>query len=253
MSYNICMNYPMRVAAGLICATAVSVLCISCTEKNTAPGLQPDSKKSTVLILAGEDFKRESGAFDLIAMEYGLAEEKGRVRILYWPETFDTANSSLRLFTETAEEEKPGIIVTLGAPEGTLRELRRINGILPAAKIISIFPLEEPIPVEAVSGLLVDVYVPGLESDTAAPQDENDTAVEISGKETALILLGAVLAMETDDGDSIKSETLAAGIAEAAEKTDSETKTQIKDWEYMPAVDTETGIRSKKHVLVKTN
>lgn len=251
ISYTYHMKYFLRLSV-LLCAVTLFFQ-ISCTKNNRDMAVQIDSgKKSRLLILAGEDFGPQGGATGLISRVYGLAEEKGRIRILYWPETFDHNNSSLRLFSSTADEEKPEIVVNLGGPEGTLRELRRIKEMFPETKIISIFPLDEAIPVEAVSDLMVDVYVPSLESDTAAPQDEKETSVEISGEETSLILLGAVLATETDGSDSVKSDSLAAGIKKAAEMADIG-KDMTDGWEYLQAVDADTGIRSKKHVLIKVN
>lgn len=241
-----------RLSVRFLCVMALLPL-VSCTGSDSGESaLNPSEEhKSGVLVLAGEGFGRESGVADLISREYGLAEEKGRARILYWPETFRREAASLRLFSTVAEEEAPGIILTIGAPEGTVRELRRIRESAPAVTIVSVFPLEEAIPVEAVSDIMIDIGVPDFGGGAESHQ-EADTAVEISGGEAAVILLGAVFAAEQNDGNRLKSVELEEGIEKACECGLAAGYEAIGGaWGYAQAVDPETGIRSQKHVVIQ--
>lgn len=253
-------------------AAAIAVSLASCAKSGSSAaeqiprheaGKPPDiwkGGKSSLLVLAGQDFPEESGIASLVSWEYGLSEEKGRARFLYWPRTFEEQDASLRLLSNTAREESPEIIVAIGAPRGTLRELNRIRAEFPEVKIVSIFPIDEALSIEAVSDMVIDMDIfdaqaSGLDGEIVA---EDESALEISGREAAMLLLGAVFSMEKEkEAEAGAPLELSAvllkanmDIAEAvAMQADLDFSAPL--WEYSQAVDAETGLRSRKHVLIK--
>lgn len=253
------MRY-FQAARAAVLAAAALVVFVSCTRTGTDHGADSaaavqHTERARLLLLSGAAFPRESGAADFLAWEYGLAEEKGRVRVLYWPETFRRTDSSLRLVRETVREEQPDILITLGAPEGTLRELRAVREEFPDIRIVSIFPADDPLPVEAVSNLMIDQEVPAavLSPDgDPALMPEEEAAADFSGREAAVLLLGAAFAMESGDLSATGSEILASGMQLAGTVAkEGGLIYPVPDWEFLPAADPETGIKSMKHVLIR--
>ena len=213
--------------------------------------------KSPLLVLCGENYPEESGIVELVLWEYGLARTKPPVRFLYWPRTFDEADASLRLLSRTAREESPKIVAAIGAPEGTLRELRRIRGEFPEIKIVSIFPSDDALATEAVSDMVIDMDISDVEASGIGAEiaEEEETAVDITAREAALLLLGAVLSMEeSDQGGSAATGSAqlesAMGFAlEAAMQEDS--SFSPPRWQYVQATDPDSGLRSRRHVLIR--
>ncbi len=252
----------------IISAAAFAFFFASCTEKAaeisaTAEPVQSadiwEGKKSTLLVLAGQDFPEESGIADFVSWEYGLAEEKGRARFLYWPHTFEERDASLRLLSNTAQEESPEIVVAFAAPEGTLRELNRIRAEFPEIKIVSIFPSDEALPIEAVSDMVIDMDISDVEGAgiDGGITAEEETALDITAREAAALILGAVFSMEMEEMEAGSSGAPVRALLETGMRF-AEAVAMSADadftglcWEYAQAVDPDTGLRSRKHVLIR--
>ena len=211
--------------------------------------------KSSVLVLAGENYPEESGIADFVLWEYGLARTRPDVRFLYWPRTFEEQDASLRLLSNTARAQEPKIVAAIGAPEGTLRELRRIRSEFPDAKIIAIFTADDALEVEAVSDLVIDMDISAVEASGIGADiaEEEETAVDITAREAALLLLGAVLSME-ESGDAGVSESarlesaMRFAVAAAAQ---ADAAFSAPRWQYVQSTDPDTGLRSRRHVLIR--
>ncbi len=221
-----------------------------------------EGEKSTVLVLAGEAFPEESGIADFVAWEYGLTVEKGLARFLYWPGTFEKRSASLRLLRNIALEERPEILVTIAAPSGTLNELIRIRSQFPEIKIVSIFPLDEALPVEAVSDMVIDIDPHSAQSeeiDTAMIAEEA-TALNITADEASALLLGAVFSMEMSEQETespnlsrtvvAASALLEIGMGFAANTSVKRNEKSGLHWQYAQAVDADTGLKSRRHILI---
>ena len=214
--------------------------------------------KSQLLVLCGQNYPEESGIADFILWEYGLARNAPRARFLYWPRTFDDEGASLRLFSNTAREVRPKIVVAIGAPSGTLRELKRIRNEAPEVKIVTIFPSDDALETEAVSDMVIDMDISHIEA-TGIGRDiaeEEETALDITEREAAVLLLAAALSME----ESAENEACnAPGSAplEAAMRFAVEAAMQADPsappprWQYVQATDPDTGLRSRRHVLIQ--
>ena len=188
-----------------------------------------------------------------------MAEENGLARILYWPASFEERDSSIRLFSSIAQEEAPEIVVAIGAPEGTLRELNRIRGEFPKIRIASVFPSDEAIPTEAVSDMVIDmdiapVEAAGVEGEMVA---EEETELDIAADEAALLLLAAVFSMEMiggeeDDASAPLSELFEEGMRFAEiSAAKAGNGPAPPSWEFRQAIDPDTGLRSRRHILLR--
>lgn len=217
-----------------------------------------EGERSSILVLAGQDFPEESGIADFVAWEYGLALEKGRARVLYWPATFEALGASLDLLSGIARNEQPEIVVAVGAPPGALVELNRIRAAFPEIKIASIFPSGEALAVEAVSDMVIDMGISFVQEAGlgAAMVAEEETVLDIKTHEAAALVLGAVFSMEMlkmNGGSSLEpaSVLLERGMrfAESAAMRAHEGFAPLF-WEYSLAADPDTGLRSRRHILI---
>lgn len=213
--------------------------------------------KSPLLVLAGQSYPEESGIADFVLSKYGQAGNGPGARVLYWPRSFNEANASLRLLSGAASEQRPGIVVTIGAPEGTMRELRRIRDELPDVKIVSIFPSDDALGMEAVSDMVIDMDISEVESSGIGADiaEEEATALDITAREAAALLLGAALSMEESalgnggEPGSVPLEAAMRSATEIAMRLD--TSFAPTRWQYAQATDPDTGLRSRRHVLIR--
>lgn len=205
-------------------------------------------KRSSLLALLGEGFSEQSGAARLVLQEYGLAgDEGGLARVFYWPRSFE-GGATLRLFSDAAQDEAAAIVIALAAPEGTTRELNRIRSEAPNVKIASLFPSDDALATEAVSDIVVDM-------DIFASSLEEEAPLDITAAEAATILLAAALAME--ELSSEEDAPLSAPLLEEAMRLADSLAAQADEgfsatrWEFEQAADADTGLRSKKRVLIR--
>lgn len=215
--------------------------------------------KSPLLVLCGQNYPEESGIADFVLWEYGLARDNPTVSFLYWPRTFEEEEATLRLLTNTARSGNPKIVAAIGAPEGTLYELRRIRNEMPQVKIVSIFPSDDALETEAVSDMVIDMDISHVEASGIGADiaEEEETALDITAREAAALLLGALLSMEEEiDRHKTSAEPgsapleavmrFAVEVAMRADPTFSPPR-----WQYVQAIDPDTGLRSMRHVLIR--
>ena len=211
--------------------------------------------KSALLVLCGQNYPEESGIANYVLWEYGLARIKPDVRFLYWPRTFEKEDASLRLLSNTARSQRPKTVVTIGAPEGTLRELRRIRNELPEAKIVSIFPSDDALATEAVSDMVIDMDISDIESSGIGEDiaEEEETAVDIAPREAAVLLLGVAISMEESAGNGAPESALLEAAMRFADEAamNADTAFYPPRWQYVHAIDPDTGLRSRRHVLIR--
>lgn len=196
-----------------------------------------------VLVLLGSDYAGRAGILAPIVEEYGLAVDGGMMLHLQYPESF-TIDKKIRLsvLSETAKLPAVTVVVTVGAPEGTVRELNKIRSSRPDMQILSLFSADEVLPVEAVSNLVLDYAQAG---ELLA---EEKTAV-LSDTDLSVLLLAAMLAGAEDDASIAPLDRLAVSLD--ASRRILKQKTAGAGWRFAAYVDTDTNLRSRNHVLLE--
>lgn len=239
---------PFRPFIGLFAAVAV-LLTLSCEVRRDVSSVAADANPVSakprplhapdgrhVAIYAGEGFGADvagGGIFAGLITEYGLLSEGG---MLFFPESVD----------EAAEDPALTAIVTLGAPERTARALERLRATRPAVAIISVFPGDEVLSVEAVSGLVIDVPV---SSDLLA--DENASRTEaLPAADLSFLLLSAALYAERPESEADTAPIVRFDEAMEAARREIRNPVAGKDWRITQFVDTDTGLKARNHLVI---
>jgi len=230
-----------------------------------------------VIVLLGPDFAARPAVLEPLIAEYGLAsnaeatatEKVGMLLPMKYPENFTEGKRvRLSMLTDAARSFGTTIVVTVGAPSGTVNELTKIRNTNPDMQIISLFPTEDAFPVEAVSDLVIDCAGSG---DLLA--DEKTLAV--SDADLAYLLFGAVLSGEPalndkpagkpadKQADATGSTDTAAAAAETVPSPMSKfigsldiarrlmkQKSLGTDWKIDCFTDPATNLRCRNHVVI---
>ncbi len=182
-----------------------------------------------VAVYAGASYGSRP-VFGGLETEYGLAEEGG---MLFYPETLDAA----------ASEERLTAVIALGAPERTVRGLERLRSTRPGVTIVSVFPADEVLSVEAVSDLVIDIpAASGLLADENA-----SSSAFVSDAELSTLLAVAALFAE-QDADQAPLARFDSAL-QAARK-DLRDPVAGRDWVISPYLDADTGLRSRNHLVI---
>lgn len=237
----------------LVCA-AVS----SCTPKQPAAEQPPANTKpkrtikNKILIILGKDYYNRPGILKYMEEEYGLGEENAPVRLLPYPEFIkSTRLPRLRLIAETLEEFKSSIVISIGMPEGGGRYLITESEKNEELTVISLLPMDEALPMEAGSDIVVDFKPPA--------ENINDKEhLDITDGELMLLLTAAVFAGE--DIRARHKEIKIPPIEEfreaffTAKKVLGGTGVSSKDsYTIKPYIDSDSGIPSRKYLLIYKN
>jgi len=154
-------------------------------QENTKP---KRTIKNKILIILGKDYYNRPGILKYMEEEYGLGEENAPVRLLPYPEFIkSTRQPRLRLIAETLEEFKSSIVISIGMPEGGGRYLISESEKNEELTVISLLPMDEALPMEAGSDIVVDFKPP-------AESLNNTEHLDITDGELMLLLTAAVFA-----------------------------------------------------------
>lgn len=228
-----------------------------------------------VIVLLGPDFTARSAVLDPLIAEYGLAskaeatatEKVGMLLPMKYPENF-TEGKRVRLSMLTDEARSSGttIVVTVGAPSGTVNELTKIRKTNPDMQIISLFPTEDAFPVEAISDLVIDYSGSG---DLLA----DEKILAISDADLAYLLFGAVLSGEpalvdkpadkpavatgSTDTPAAVAETVPSPMSKFIGSLDiarrlMKQKSLGTDWKIDCFTDPATNLRCRNHVVISS-
>lgn len=197
-----------------------------------------------VLVMLGSDYSLRTSLLDGLVSEYGLNTAGGMLLPLFYPESF-TRDKRIRLslLSETAALGETTIVVVVAGPEGTARELSKIRNAHPSMQIISLFPQEDILALEAVSSLVIDYTVAG---DLLAAED----IAFLSDSEIGVLLLASVLFGE--DPDPAVSPLLRLTRALDSARSALKQKNTGPKWSIASYVDPETNLRSWNHVMLET-
>ncbi len=196
-----------------------------------------------VLILVGPEYTARTSILAPIFEEFGVADSGGMVIQMQYPESF-IIDKKIRLsvFSETAKEPTVTVVVTVGAPEGIVRELMKIRAARPEMQIMSLFSADEVLPVEAVSNLVLDYAQAGelLAAENTAVLSDTDLTV---------LILAAVLSGEESDSSIAPLDRLVVSLD--ASRRILKLKTAGAGWKIVPYVDPETNLRSRNHLVLQ--
>lgn len=202
------------------------------TPKKKAPRHALDGRR--ILLLAGKAYAGGDPASDPLYAplieEFGLLSEGGMLGIVTSPQ-------------ELLEDPSVTAVIVLAGPERTVRTLLRLRNERPGILILSIFPVDETLAVEAVSDLVIDLPVsPELLADENAPQ-----AAAIPDGELSFLLLAAALFSDTPASDP-PPVRFDGALAAARKSRGNPAAASL--WSIVPYKDGDTGLKSRNHLVV---
>lgn len=234
-------------SAGLVLFSVFFSSCGVPAQKKAAPAAPVKVSRKTadhqVLVLLGPDYADRPEILAPIIEEYGLSGSGGMVLPLRYPDSF-TVDKKIRLsvLSDTAKLPSATIVVTVGAPEGIVRELVKIRAARPDMRIMSLFSADEVLPLEGVSSLVLDFAQAGelLAEENTAP---------ISDQDLSVLVLAAMLSAEETDAAISPLDSLVVSLD--ASRRILKLKTAGTGWKFASFVDPDTNLRSRNHVVLE--
>lgn len=167
----------------------------SCGGKNDSRKLSHKKKELThsLLFVLGKDFYQYSDLFTYLSEVYDSESLKTNLHILSYSDmTAKTKQPRLSIISERLAAQPVEALISIGIPEGGARILRTAQEKYPDLHIFSLLPVEEILPLEAYSDIVVDFELP----DSFAKADR---AVDIPAHDVQTLVLCAVTAAEQID------------------------------------------------------
>ena len=222
----------------------------SCDGKSGS-GKQSHQKKElthSLLFVLGKDFYQYSDLFTYLSNVYDSESLKANLHILsYRDMTAKTKQPRLSIISERLAAQPVEALISIGIPEGGARILRTAQEKYPDLHIFSLLPVEEILPLEAYSDVVVDFELP----DSFAKADR---AVDIPAHDVQTLVLCAVTAVEQID--ELPEQEPFPRFARAVATTVDVLKRQgIAAWGGIPYVlqpykDPELNIRSYNYLIL---
>ena len=146
--------------------------------------------KNNILIVLGKDYYERKNILKYLEDAYALGSPDSHVQVLPYSDMVKAAKQPLlRMINEKIEEQKTTILISIGIPEGGGRYLIQAAENNPNLSIISLLPMDEILPLEASSDIVVDFQIP-----KEIMNEEKDFL--ISDNEVMLLLVAAIFAGE---------------------------------------------------------
>ena len=178
---------------GLIISITVLIAGTAACSGTSSSRKQSHQKKELshpLLFVLGKDFYQYSDLFTYLSNIYTVESLKANLHILSYSDmTAKTKQPRLSMITERLASQPVEALISIGIPEGGARILRTAKEKYPALHIFSLLPVEEILPLEAYSDVVVDFELP----DSFAKADRE---VNISAHDVQTLLLCAVTAVE---------------------------------------------------------
>lgn len=203
--------------------------------------------KNKILVILGKDYYERLGILRYLNENYSSGSEDAPVQILPYSEmTASSKYPRFKLISEKIDEYKSTIVISIGIPEGGGRYLIQIAENNPELAIITLLPMEELLPLEAASDIVVDFKIP-----TALSAQEESFV--IGDDEVMLLLTASVFAGE--DINAKKKKLKNSPLEEFREALFTAQKVIGKSifnnhYSIKPFIDSETGIPSHKYLLI---
>ena len=178
----------------IILIAAIIAFAVSCGEKSGSYGQSHQKKELNhrLLFVLGKDFYQYSDLFTYLSKIYDSESLKVNLHILSYSDmTAKTKQPRLSMITERLAAQPVEALISIGIPEGGARILRIAKEKYPDLHIFSLLPVEEILPLEAYSDVVVDFELP----DSFAKADR---AVDIPAHDVQTLVLCAVTAVEQE-------------------------------------------------------
>ena len=167
----------------------------ACRKSDNSASAARQKKELThsLLFVLGKDFYQYSDLFTYLSDVYESESLKTNLHILsYRDMTAKTKQPRLSMITDRLAAQPVDALISLGIPEGGARILRTVQEKYPSLRIFSLLPVEEILPLEAYSDVIVDFELP----DSFAKADR---AVHIPAHDVQTLVLCAVTAVALFD------------------------------------------------------
>ena len=178
---------------GLIISITVLIAGTAACSGTSSSRKQSHQKKELshpLLFVLGKDFYQYSDLFTYLSNIYTVESLKANLHILSYSDmTAKTKQPRLSMITERLASQPVEALISIGIPEGGARILRTVKEKYPELHIFSLLPVEEILPLEAYSDVVVDFELP----DSFAKADRE---VNIPAHDVQTLLLCAVTAVE---------------------------------------------------------
>ena len=204
--------------------------------------------KNNILIVLGKDYYERKDILKYLENEYALGSPDSHVRVLPYSDMVKaTKQPRLRMINEKIEEQKTTILISIGIPEGGGRYLIQAAENNPELSIISLLPMDEILPLEAASDIVVDFQIP-----KEIMNEEKDFL--ISDNEVMLLLVAAIFAGE--DINAHKKNIKIFPIEEfqqaffTAQTILGKTLFTNHHYTIKPYTDSDTGLQSHRYILI---
>lgn len=212
----------------------------------------PDEKKNEksvlnnkILLILGEDYQARAGILNCFKAKYTEQSIAENLNVLRYSDFFEnTKRARLKTVMEHIDSISPSILISLGIPEGAGKYLLQAAEQYPLLTIISLLPMEEILPLEASSDIVVDFELP----DEILNQESD---FKISNEDVSLLILTSVFCGEDINAvqkriSTFPIEEFRKSFSKAAKLLRIESKT----YSLKPYIDPETGISSYKYLMI---
>nr|WP_315316650.1 hypothetical protein [Treponema denticola] len=204
--------------------------------------------KNNILIVLGKDYYERKDILKYLENEYALGSPDSHVRVLPYSDMVKaTKQPRLRMINEKIEEQKTTILISIGIPEGGGRYLIQATENNPELSIISLLPMDEILPLEAASDIVVDFQIP-----KEIMNEEKDFL--ISDNEVMLLLVAAIFAGEDINAHNKNIKIFPIEEFQQAFFTAQTIlgKTLFTNHHYTikPYTDSDTGLQSHRYLLI---
>ncbi|UTY32489.1 hypothetical protein [Treponema putidum] len=203
--------------------------------------------KNNILIVLGKDYYERKDILKYLENEYALGNPDSHVRVLPYSDMVKTAKQPrLRMINEKIKEQKTTILISIGIPEGGGRYLIQAVENNPKLTIISLLPMDEILPLEAASDIVVDFQIP-----KKIMNEETDFV--ISDNEVMLLLVAAIFA-----GEDINAHNKNINVFPIEEFQQAFFTAQTilgkelfpNHYTIKPYTDSDTGLQSHRYLLI---
>ncbi|MGP1440649.1 MAG: hypothetical protein ACTTJ3_07925 [Treponema sp.] len=199
-----------------------------------------------VLVILGQDYYKKSNILDCLNSEYSALSIKENVSVLGY-DSFEMKDFlRLKVIIEKIEELKPSVVISLGLPEGAGKYLLQAVNNDKSMVVISAFPMEEILKLEAASDIVFDFELPDV-----LLNQEHD--FYIAESEVSLVLLSSFLASERikkhgKNSSVLPIEDAIEAFKEAEQKM--EEKMGFNVYTLKPYIDSDLGMASYNYIII---
>lgn len=202
--------------------------------------------KSKVLVILGQDYYKKNNILDCLNSEYSPSSIKENVSILGY-DSFEMKDFlRLKVIIEKIDSFAPDVVISLGLPEGGGKYLLQAVSENKNMIVISAFPMEEILKLEAASDIVFDFELPDV-----LLNQEHD--FYIADSEISLVLLSSFLASER-----IKEHGKASSILPIEDAKEAFKNAEQKMEENMghnvytlkPYIDSDIGMASYNYIII---